>query len=137
MSPELPGGEQQLEIWNIIFSGVLAALVSALLTWLIAGRQYRMQSKRALFARLMAGRSMPLPPAFFEALNELPATFAGDKRVTDAWKHMLREGQGANSKNLINVLRETARAAGADLADISDDDLVKPFVPGTENTSQI
>lgn len=135
MKSEYISGESTLEVWNIIFSGVLAALVSVLLTWLVAARQYRMQSKRALFARLMAARRMPLPDVFFDALNEIPATFAGDKRVTDAWKVMLCDGQGTDNQNLIALLRRSARAAGADLSGISDDELMRPFGPGAGNTS--
>lgn len=114
-------------------SAMIAALVSAGLTWFIAGRHYLKQQRRALFARLMANRSMPLKPPFFEALNELPATFADDKRVKSAWRTMLKHGTGPNNENLFEVLRATARAAGATLDDVTDEELISPFVPGPGN----
>ncbi|MRX50207.1 hypothetical protein GI374_07055 [Paracoccus sp. S-4012] len=122
-----------MEIWNIIFSGVLAAAVSGLLTWLIAGWQHRMQSKRALFARLMASRSVPLKDTFFDALNEIPATFAGDKRVMSSWKSMLlkiSKGQTIENDDLIRLLREVASSAGADFSDVTDDELMTSFRHG-------
>lgn len=108
---------------TLLLSGMTSAIVSGALTWYIAGRQYDKQQKRALLARLLANRAVPLPAAFFQALNEIPAVFADNKRVLRAWRTMLTEGQGVESANLITVIRATADAAGADIAGISDEEL--------------
>ena len=119
---------------NLVFSGLLATVVSAGITWFIAGRQYRKQQKLTLFGRLMSQRSRPLPPSFFEALNEVPATFADDKSVQIAWRTMLHDGQGNDSENLVALLRAAGVAVGADLSDITNSELLRPFVASVLNT---
>lgn len=121
------------DVLNILFSGVVAALVSAVLTWIIANRQELRQARRSLFGRLMASRSMPLPKEFFEALNEVPATFAGKASVLRAWKIMVQDGQGQNNSNLVSLLRSIAKASGADISSITDEELSTPFVAGAGN----
>lgn len=121
------------DVLNILFSGVVAALVSAVFAWIIASGQELRQARRSLFGKLMASRSMPLPKEFFEALNEVPATFAGKPAVLRAWKVMLQDGQGQNSSNLVSLLRSIAKASGSNISGITDEELSTPFVAGAGN----